>query len=131
MALVKRCSWPGCQAAFGFMRTQAAPIRAVDLRTGTCSRHGKLVTCGKHGNQDIPCPFCRWEKAESDRAARESHPKTRYAAELRAQGYGDEAAAALAARKFAAEEHQRSLDENRVKQERARAQGQEANALER
>jgi hypothetical protein len=111
VSLFKRqCSWPGCEVS-----GKPSSYASRGFVAGECSRHGSWVGCEKHssgygyrGIYDPPtCPLCTWERPETQdpleagrRNAGEDAARQRslsgYAAEFRAQGYGEVAAQAMA-----------------------------------
>jgi len=133
VSLFKRqCSWPGCEA------------RGKRFFAGKCSRHGSWAGCERHtrgyGYRGISapryCPLCTWERPETqdpleaarrnaaEREATERH-FAQYAAEFRAQGYGEAAADAMASKRFAEEGPQpREWSSLAIKQERELAEFQ-------
>jgi hypothetical protein len=98
---------------------------AISVRTGQCPKgHGVWFACGEHKPLPVepplvPCPICQqgWrdakdeEQSDEEEAKRRNFEQTRremedlpkYEDQFRSQGYGSEAAQALAKKKFLTE----------------------------
>jgi hypothetical protein len=120
--LRRRCSMPGCGKMDEYH----------DFVTGKCPNHGRWALCMYHHDR-YSCPMCRpgvQDGLEATRRnapvrAREQEAWSRYTADFRAQGYGAEAAEAMARRRFREEGlPSRGWTADDMKNERERAEKQ-------